>query len=73
MEILICINVFKKRKSDFLTVQSIIQISILKICLCLKSFFFFQTYATSEANKIKQLQLQKLVVDINYKKNAIIK
>lgn len=74
MEISICINVFKKQKSDFLNVQSIIQTSILKICLCLKSFFFFfQTYATSEANKIKQLQLQKLVVDINYKKNAIIK
>lgn len=73
MEISICTNAFKKWKSDFLTVQSIIQTSVLKICLCLKSFFFFQTYATSEANKIKQLQLQKLVVDKNYKKNAITK
>ena len=39
----------------------------------LEIFFFFQTYATSEANKIKQLQLQKLVVDKNYKKNTITK
>ena len=73
MEISICTNVFKKWKSDFLTVQSIIQTSILKICLCLKSFFFFFFFLTSEANKIKQLQLQKLVVDKNYKKNAITK